>query len=67
MKETIIAECLIRKICKPKKSKNGIVVNEFYYAVDISIPTRRNQDFGTMFMERTKPKLLKQLKEEYMI
>ena len=68
MKETIISECIIRHISRPKaRRKKGFQENEFFYTVEIYTPKRSNWEWKTSFMETTKRKLLKQLKEEYMI
>jgi len=68
MKESTIAECVIRHISRPKaRRKKGFQENEFFYLVEIYNPHKRNWKYRTSFMEITKAKLLKTLKEEYML
>ena len=63
MKGHIISECIIRQISTPQKSGE----NEFHYEVEIYNPKKKDWVQKTIFSEKTKPKLLKRLKEEYML
>lgn len=66
-KGVVISECIIRNISVSEKIKKGHFKNHFHYTADVYSPSKRNWKHHTMFMEKTKPKILKRLKEEYML
>ena len=67
IKQSQVTECIIKRICTTEKITKGMWKNKWHYEVDIYTSSKRGWKFKTSFNEPTKAKLLKHLKEEYML